>query len=89
MTAQTLTETFDYTMRDADGDTDTATLTITITGTNDTPTVTVDTGNPWQRQRPGVRGGSGDRLGCGRRTASLRSARSRCRIPTGLTTLRA
>ncbi|HEY0625756.1 MAG TPA: VCBS domain-containing protein [Allosphingosinicella sp.] len=39
----TLTETFNYTMRDADGDVRPATLTITITGTNDTPTVTVPT----------------------------------------------
>ncbi|RUZ00504.1 hypothetical protein EN974_09105, partial [Mesorhizobium sp. M7A.F.Ca.CA.001.12.2.1] len=43
---QTLTETFNYTMKDADGDTDTATLTITINGTNDVPQVVVDQGNP-------------------------------------------
>ncbi|WP_032904126.1 VCBS domain-containing protein, partial [Mesorhizobium sp. LNJC380A00] len=43
---QTLTETFNYTMKDADGDTDTATLTITINGTNDVPQIVVDQGNP-------------------------------------------
>ncbi|TGQ38661.1 VCBS domain-containing protein, partial [Mesorhizobium sp. M00.F.Ca.ET.216.01.1.1] len=43
---QSLSETFNYTMKDADGDTDTATLTITINGTNDVPQVVVDPGNP-------------------------------------------
>ena len=43
---QTLTETFNYTMKDADGDIDTATLTITINGTNDVPQIVVDQGNP-------------------------------------------
>ncbi|MBZ9721428.1 VCBS domain-containing protein, partial [Mesorhizobium sp. AD1-1] len=43
---QTLTETFNYTMKDADGDTDAATLTITINGTNDVPQIVVDQGNP-------------------------------------------
>ncbi|WP_031244129.1 VCBS domain-containing protein, partial [Mesorhizobium sp. LNJC380A00] len=43
---QTLTETFNYTMKDADGDTALASLTITINGTNDVPQIVVDQGNP-------------------------------------------
>ena len=76
-----LVDTATYTMRDADGDTSTATLKITITGLNDTPTVTVNNYQVFEAGLPAVRPRPP--------TASLRSARSRCRILTGLTTLRA
>ena len=39
---ETLTETYQYTMRDADGDESSAQITITITGSNDAPTLSVD-----------------------------------------------
>lgn len=39
----TLTETFQYTVRDADGDTSVATITISITGANDFPIARADT----------------------------------------------
>ncbi len=40
---ETLSETFQYTIRDADGDTSTATITISITGANDFPIARADT----------------------------------------------
>ncbi|MBN8843528.1 MAG: VCBS domain-containing protein [Sphingomonadales bacterium] len=40
---ETLTETFQYTVRDADGDASTATITISITGANDFPIARADT----------------------------------------------
>jgi VCBS repeat-containing protein len=42
-TADTLTETFSYTMRDTAGATSTSTLTITIQGANDAPVAVSDT----------------------------------------------
>jgi VCBS repeat-containing protein len=43
-TANTLTDTFTYTVRDANGATSSTTLTVTIQGANDAPVATVDTG---------------------------------------------
>ena len=43
--ANTLTDTFTYTVRDAAGATSSTTLTVTITGANDAPVATVDTGS--------------------------------------------
>ena len=42
--ANTLTDTFSYTLRDAAGLTSSTTLTVTIAGSNDAPVATVDTG---------------------------------------------
>ncbi|TXH87488.1 MAG: type I secretion C-terminal target domain-containing protein, partial [Rhodoferax sp.] len=44
-TANTLTDTFTYTVRDAAGLTSSASLTVTIQGANDAPIATVDTGS--------------------------------------------
>ncbi|AOO64823.1 beta strand repeat-containing protein [Sulfurospirillum halorespirans] len=42
---ETLTDTFNYTIKDEYGATSTSTLTITVNGTNDAPTISINTGN--------------------------------------------
>ena len=57
----TLTDVFNYTMRDTAGATSSTTLTVTIHGANDAPVLAVQTGNQNARRRLGLLAGAAGR----------------------------